>query len=112
MLNMIGIDNILSVNDETADKLCKLVADRVRERRLEMNFTQMGMAQKAGVNVSTYRRFESTGEIAFLNLVKIATALDMTDDIHHLFSQRKYNSIDEVINADKIKSRKRGKKNE
>src|SRR5574344_3135682 len=109
---MIDIDNILSVNEETADKLCRMVADRVRQRRLEMNFTQTRMAQKAGVNISTYRRFESTGEIAFLNLVKIATALNMTEDIHHLFSQRKYGSIDEVINADKIRSRKRGKKNE
>jgi transcriptional regulator with XRE-family HTH domain len=109
---MIDIDNILSVNEETADKLCRMVADRVRQRRLEMNFTQTGMAQKAGVNISTYRRFESTGEIAFLNLVKIATALNMTDDIHHLFAQRKYSSIDEVINSDKIESRKRGKKNE
>jgi transcriptional regulator with XRE-family HTH domain len=109
---MIDIDNILSVNEEVADKLCKKVADRVRRRRLEMNFTQAGMAQKAGVNISTYRRFESTGEIAFLNLVKIATALSMTQDIQLLFSQQKYNSIDEVINADKIKSRKRGKRNE
>jgi transcriptional regulator with XRE-family HTH domain len=109
---MIDIDNILSINDDTADKLCKKVATRVRERRLEMNFTQAGMALKAGVNISTYRRFEATGEIAFLNLVKIATALNLTEDIRHLFSQRKYGSIDEVINADKIRSRKRGKKNE
>jgi len=109
---MIDINNILSVNEGTADKLCKRVADKVRQRRLEMNLTQSGMANKSGVNISTYRRFESTGEISFFNLVKIATALNMTEDIHNLFSKRKYSSIDEVINADKINSRKRGKKNE
>ena len=109
---MIDINNILSVNEVTADKLCMQVANKVRLRRLEMNLTQTGMAQRSGVNINTYRRFEITGEIAFLNLVKIASVLRMTDDIIRLFSQRKYNSIEEVINSDKISNRKRGKKNE
>ena len=109
---MIDINNILSVNEVTADKLCMQVANKVRLRRLEMNLTQTGMAQRSGVNINTYRRFETTGEIAFLNLVKIASVLEMTDDIIRLFSQRKYNSIEEVINSDKISNRKRGKKNE
>jgi len=109
---MIDVNNILSVNEVTADKLCLQVADKVRLRRLEMNLTQTGMAQRSGVNINTYRRFEKTGEIAFLNLVKIASVLEMTDDINRLFSQRKYNSIEDVINSNKINSRKRGKKNE
>jgi transcriptional regulator with XRE-family HTH domain len=108
---MIDIDNILSVNDTTAEKLSKQVSDRVKQRRLEMNLTQKGMAVRSGVNFNTYRRFESTGEIAFLNLIKIASALDMTNDINRLFSQKKYHSIDEVINAGKTE-RKRGKRNE
>jgi transcriptional regulator with XRE-family HTH domain len=108
---MIDIDNILSVNNITAEKLSQLVANRVRQRRLEINLTQAGMSARSGVNINTYRRFESTGEIAFLNLVKIAYALDMTDDIDRLFSQKKYNSIDEVVNAGKSE-RKRGKRNE
>ena len=102
---MIDINNILSVNELTADKLCMQVANKVRQRRLEMNLTQTGMAQRSGVNINTYRRFETTGEIAFLNLVKIASVLGMTDDIIRLFSQRKYNSIEEVINSDKIRHR-------
>jgi transcriptional regulator with XRE-family HTH domain len=108
---MVNIDNILSVNDVTAEKLSQQVADRVKQRRLEMNLTQTGMAVRSGVNINTYRRFESTGEIAFLNLIKIASALDMTDDINRLFSQKKYRSIDDVVNAGKTE-RKRGKRNE
>jgi transcriptional regulator with XRE-family HTH domain len=108
---MIDIDNILSVNNITAEKLSLQVADNVKQRRLEMNLTQAGLAARSGVNINTYRRFESSGEIAFLNLIRIASALEMTDDINRLFSQKKYRSIDEVVSSEK-KERKRGKRNE
>jgi transcriptional regulator with XRE-family HTH domain len=108
---MIDIDNILSVNNITAEKLSLQVADNVKQRRLEMNLTQSGLAARSGVNINTYRRFESSGEIAFLNLIRIASALEMTDDINRLFSQKKYRSIDEVVSSEK-KERKRGKRNE
>jgi len=108
---MIDIDSILSVNDITAEKLSLQIANKVKQRRLEMNLTQAGMAARSGVNINTYRRFESSGEIAFLNLIRIASALEMTDDISRLFSQKKYRSLDEVISSKK-KERKRGKRNE
>jgi len=108
---MIDIDNILSVNNVTAEKLSLQVADKVKQRRLEMNLTQAGLAARSGVNINTYRRFESSGEIAFLNLIRIASALEMADDINRLFSQKKYRSIDEVVSSEK-KERKRGKRNE
>lgn len=85
------------------------VATRVKQRRLELNLTQRGLASRADVNIESYRKFERTGEIAFVNLVKIAFALNALDDFDLLFTQENYQSIDELLQS-KTNNRKRGKK--
>ncbi|MDR0852989.1 MAG: helix-turn-helix transcriptional regulator [Clostridiales Family XIII bacterium] len=88
------------------------VASRVRQRRLELNLTQKGLAERAGIPLATYRRFESIGEISLRNLVLIATAFGMVDGILNLFAERRYENIDEVITYRARAPRKRGRKNE
>ena len=88
------------------------LAKRVRSRRLEMNLTQKGMAVRAGIPLATYRRFEACGESSFSNLILIAVVLGMTADIEKLFSERRFQNIEEVINAEKIRLRKRGRRND
>jgi transcriptional regulator with XRE-family HTH domain len=110
-MNIEPSDNMLSI-DESGAGLERGVAGRVRERRLEMNLTQKGFAARAGIPLATYRRFERSGEISLANLVLIAYALGMTLDIEKLFSERRYENIDAVINADSVKKRKRGKRND
>jgi transcriptional regulator with XRE-family HTH domain len=104
-------DNILSIIESNID-LSLGVAGRVRERRLEMNLTQKGFAARAGIPLATYRRFERSGEISLSNLILVAYALGMTLDIEKLFSERRYENIDAVINAESVKKRKRGKRND
>lgn len=101
--------NIIQLKTQSTTEVCKSVAKRVKQRRLELNLTQQGLSLRADVNIETYRRFERTGEIAFLNLAKIAFALDALNDFDILFSQRKYQHIDEIILNNK-KTRKRGNK--
>lgn len=86
------------------------IATRVRERRLELNLTQEGLASRAGVKFATYRRFEQTGEISLRALLQIGFALNALSDFDQLFAQKLYQSLDEVLNEQKI-NRKRGKKN-
>ena len=105
-------DNILSLIDKTPDLLIQGIALRVKNRRLEKNWTQKMLAIKAGVTFGSYRRFESSGEISLRSLVMIAFALDMTDEFEALFSGRTYRSIDDIINIEQSKQRKRGTKNE
>lgn len=101
--------NIIQLNTPSSSDVCLSVAIRVKHRRLELNLTQLGLAMRADVNIETYRRFERTGEIAFLNLAKIAFALDALNDFDQLFSQKKYTSIEDVIQSKTI-TRKRGKR--
>ena len=101
--------DIIQINTNTALDVCKSVADRVKSRRLELNLTQSGLAARAGVNIETYRKFEHSGEISLQNLVKLAFALDMTNDFNSLFAIKQYQSLDDLLELENTK-RKRGKK--
>jgi len=105
-------DNILSLIEKTPDLLMSGIAERVKQRRLEKDWTQKMLAAKAGVSLASYRRFESSGEISLRSLVMLAFALDMTDEFKTLFNNRTYRSIEDMIKAEQPKQRKRGNKNE
>jgi transcriptional regulator with XRE-family HTH domain len=83
------------------------LAQRVKQRRLEMNLTQRNFAKRAGVGYDAYRRFESNGEINLRNLMLCAMVLDELDAFNELFTQVKYQSIHDVIDEKKAKKRKR-----
>lgn len=100
---------IIQLNTQSTAEVCMSVAMRVKQRRLELNLTQQGLALRADVNIETYRRFERTGEIAFLNMAKIAFALDALNNFDLLFLQKKYQHIEDIIHNNS-KNRKRGKR--
>ena len=105
-------DNILSLIERTPDLLMSGIAERVKQRRLEKDWTQKMLAAKAGVSLASYRRFESSGEISLRSLVMLAFALDMTDEFKTLFNSKTYRSIEDMIKTEQSKQRKRGNKNE
>jgi len=105
-------DIILRLNATSPETIRLGIASRAKMRRLEMNFTQKGLSARAGIPLPTYRRFETTGETSLSNLISIAFVLGMTPDLEKIFSERRYQNIDEVINADKIRARKRGRRND
>lgn len=105
------MNNILAFNLSTPNDVAQQIATRVKARRLELNLTQEGMATRAGLKFATYRRFEQTGEIALRGLLQIAFALNALADFDSVFTQKQFQSIDEVLNEQKV-NRKRGKNNE
>ncbi len=105
-------DNILVLIERTPDAIMQQMAQRVRMRRLELNWTQNLLASKAGLPLATYRRFESKGEISFRGMVMIAIALGAEEDFEHLFSLKRYQNIDELIAQKQKNPRKRATKNE
>ncbi len=92
--------------------LAQGIALRMRERRLELNLTQQGLASKSGVTLGSLKRFENNYEISLKHLLMIAVVMDATEDFEKLFGARQYESIDEMLNADKTKKRERGKRND
>ena len=92
---MIDVFNI----QKTPSQLIEGVAERAAKRRKELGYTQTELAERAAVSLSSLRRFEQTGQVAFESLVRICIALECEHDLGALFSKRAYRSIQEVIDA-------------
>ena len=108
---MAKTNNILSFDTISPNSKAKALAERARQRRLELNLTQEGLSAKAGISLATYRRFEQTGMISLDGLLQIAYALDALNDFDQVFATPRYNTLDEALQANQI-TRKRGKRNE
>lgn len=102
--------NILSVKNNPADTALE-IAQRVKARRLELNLTQEGIALRSGIPLATFKRFERCGEISLKGLLKIGFALDLLDDFDKLFVEKKYQTLEDVLDEYKPR-RKRGRINE
>lgn len=96
---MLLTDNILSFDNISPDSKAKALAERARKRRLELNLTQEGISVKAGIPLSTYRRFERTSKISLEGLLHIAYALDALNDFDQVFATPRYTTLDEALNA-------------
>jgi transcriptional regulator with XRE-family HTH domain len=91
------------------NKVSKEIAVKAKQMRLAMNITQQQLASKSGVSLGSIKRFESTGKISLQNLLLVAVVLDSVEDFAQLFTQKKYNTIDEVIKQNKTKTRSRAR---
>ena len=109
------MDNILSskyeLDDYSVGKLSDVIRDRVKARRLEMNLTQAALAKKSGVSLGTLKHFERYAKISLQHLLMLAVILQATDEFKKLFTNKLYQSIDDVIENSKPKKRQRGRIN-
>ena len=103
--------DISTIIDSSPEVILRKIALRVKEKRLALNLTQQFFAKRAGVGYDTYRKFENTGEITLRNLILCAIVLDEVESFTTLFAQKKWQNIDELINIEKVKERKRGTRN-
>lgn len=79
------------------DAIARAVAARARELRLLRDLSQEGLAASAGVSLGSLKRFERTGAVAFVSLVRIAIALDATAELETWFSAPPFQSIDDAL---------------
>lgn len=73
------------------------IAAQEKAKRKSKKITQRELSQRTGISLASIKRFEQTGEISFVSLLKIADVLDETDAFDELFNTRNYRSIQEVI---------------
>jgi len=104
-------DNEFILDAFNPASILKGIALRLRARRLELNLTQKGLANKAGVSLGTLKRFENTHEISLKHLIMIALVLDACEEFEQLFTKRQFESLDEVLKTTKEKKRERGRHN-
>ena len=80
---------------------------RARERRLERALTQREVAERAGVSLASLKRFERTGLISLLSLLRIAVVLDALPGFMDLLQGPAPRSLDDLPTAPP--RRKRGR---
>ena len=86
-------------NPKTPNEIAKNLVEKVKQRRKKLKISQVQLASKSGVSLGSIKRFESKHEISLNSFIKILIALNLEQDLENLFTQKSYNSIDEVING-------------
>ena len=88
---------MIELTMNTPDSEARELANRVKKRRLALHMTQVELAQRAGIPLPTYRRFEQTAQISLRGLLSIASALNASDDFHSLFASNTWSTMDEML---------------
>lgn len=86
-------------NPKTPNDIAKELVEKIKQHRKKLKISQVQLVTKSGVSLGSIKRFESKYEISLNSFIKILIALNLEQDLENLFTQKIYNSIDEVING-------------
>ena len=92
---------MIDINQKMPKDIVLEIAQRVKKRR------KVQVAERAGMSLASYKRFEQKGLIALQSLVSVSFVLGCSNDFDELFAKRGYRSIDEVIAERKAQRRVR-----
>ncbi|MBP9726312.1 MAG: helix-turn-helix transcriptional regulator [Gammaproteobacteria bacterium] len=87
-----------------------ILPDKLKKKRLSLNFSQRTLAERSGVSYGVLKKFEQTGCISLESLLKIALILESLSEFETLFKSKpaeEFKTLDELIHD---KKRKRGRK--
>lgn len=99
---------MISFKFNSPEELKRSLAVRAKERRLVLNLSQKGLAQRSGVPMGTLRKFERTGDISLNSFLKILYCLgDEKAALNLLQHREEYKTLDEVLAVPKKRQRGR-----
>lgn len=81
---------------DNARDIAMEVAQDLRRRRVEKDITRRQLAARSGVPLANIARFEREGKISFDGLIRLSMALGYVSEVKSVFSQPKYNTIEEL----------------
>ena len=87
---------------------CNQLAENLRARRLEKKLSTKSLAEISGVPASTIQRFELKHAISLESYVRLAKALGYSEEIMQLLAEPKYDTMEELLEINRNKNRKRG----
>ena len=86
-------------NPKTPNDIAKELVEKIKQHRKKLKISQAQLASKSGVSLGSIKRFESKYKISLNSFIKILITLNLERNLENLFTQKGYNSIDEVING-------------
>ena len=95
-----------------SSKAQKKIAENVRKRRLQMDLTQEGLAERSGVPLSTLRKFEQKGNISLESFLKLLSVIGGLEEVINALKPNipNFKSIDDVLKTEVEIIKKRGRK--
>jgi transcriptional regulator with XRE-family HTH domain len=97
------MDNILSI--ASSGDAALIVASKAKDMRLAENLSRKTLAARAGVSEASLKRFETTGEISFVSLLRVASALRCIGDFQGVFNPKPKKTMDEITRSRKVRMR-------
>lgn len=96
----------------TLPKTQQQLAENMRQRRLQLEMTQEGLAERSGVPLPTLRKFEQKGQISLESLLKLLMVLGGIEELMKATQPKlaEFTSIDDVLSANSAPIRKRGRR--
>ena len=96
----------------SSSKAQKKLVENVRERRLQMELTQEGLAERSGVPLSTLRKFEQKGNISLESFLKLLFVIGGLEEVINALKPNipNFKSIDDVLKTEAEIIKKRGRK--
>ncbi|MCG3660206.1 helix-turn-helix domain-containing protein [Aliarcobacter butzleri] len=98
---------MLAISISTPKSIMQDLKDKFKQKRLSLNLTQEGLSNKSGVSLGSIKRFESSGEISFESLLKVALVLNCLDDFKNIANEKdeQYESMEDLLKVKPIKKR-------
>ena len=90
-------------------ELMQLLAERVKERRLERGLSRQALSDLSGVPAPTIARFEQHYAISMRQYVDLVAALGYTDQLQEVMREPRYKTLEELEAIRRNKNRKRGR---
>lgn len=84
------------------------MAENLKTRRLEKKLSTKSLSALSGVPAATIQRFELKHSISLESYVKLAKALGYSEELMQLLAEPKYDTMEELLEINKNKNRKRG----
>ena len=87
-----------------------VLATNMKERRLALDLTQVGLSERSGVALGTLRKFEQSGTISIDNLLRLMLVVGGLREIVEASAppSTSFSSIDDVLSGKTRPKRKHG----
>lgn len=104
-----GGNQLYTFESDTVVDILALLAEQLRQRRLERGLSRQALSMMSGVPAPTIAKFEQRHAISLAAFVAMAKALGYTPAIKTLLSEPIYTTMDELDTINRNKHRQRGR---
>ena len=95
------LDHMVSLKITSPFDLKEGLRRRAKQRRLEANLSQAGLAERANVSLGSLKRFEATGNASVDFVIAIAFAMGAEHEFEALFPPRPVRKLEDVIGGNR-----------